>query len=75
VQPQVAKGLVEKTQEGSTSHTFHWAWQFEVIQVTIENVFTKFIRISHDPNEQIAAGQFTLLESRINQEPDAKLSD
>ena len=42
-------------------HTFDWTRQFEDIQVTSENVFTKFIRISQDLNEKIASGQFTLL--------------
>lgn len=44
------------------SHTFDWTWKFEVIQVTSENVFTKFICISHDLNIQIASGQFAFLE-------------
>lgn len=43
-------------------HTFDWTRQFEVIQMTSENVVTKFIRILHDLNEQIASGQFALLK-------------
>ena len=49
------------------SHTFDWTWQFEIIQVTSENVLAKFIRISHDLDEQVASGQFALLGS--DQEP------
>lgn len=35
--------------------------------MTGENVFTKFIRILHDPKGQVTPRQFTFLE--LNQEP------
>lgn len=49
------------------SHTFDRTGQFEVIQVTSENVFTEFLCIPHDLNEQITPRQFTFLE--LNQKP------
>jgi hypothetical protein len=52
-------------------HTFDWTGQFEVVQMTSENVFTEFLCIPHDLNEEITPRQLTFLD--LGQEPGCRI--